>query len=339
MPGWEQLGMQAAGSAVNAGMGLLLQGVNDRRQLRQQEKLQNLQIAGNKQLTDYNFAKQMEMWKNTNYPAQMAMLKAAGLNPALIYENGGMGAQTNITQGNITGGQAPTGGQEIPQMMAMGLTRELQQAQIENIKAQTDKTRAEVPKIGAEINSINQAITESIERIGNIKQQTKNLQAQEQLTNLESGLKQLQQQYESATIQDRIKLLNTTLQQAQQSLRLITTDADINDETKQNQIKQVEASLFLTYAQTRLATSAKHLTDQQIQTEQAKLNQIAAQIVQGARRLDIDKMNAETHRTEQWHRTTEVEDPIGDLLDKVGFLLPIPGLKSRPNEVGFKRKN
>ena len=54
-------------------MGLLLEGHNDRRQLRQQEKLQNLEIKGSKELTDYNAAKQLEMWKATNYPAQVAI--------------------------------------------------------------------------------------------------------------------------------------------------------------------------------------------------------------------------------------------------------------------------
>ena len=66
------LGMQAASQAasglIGTGLGLLLEGHNDRRQLRQQEKLQNLEIKGSKELTDYNAAKQLEMWKATNYP-------------------------------------------------------------------------------------------------------------------------------------------------------------------------------------------------------------------------------------------------------------------------------
>ena len=92
------LGMQAASQAasglIGTGMGLLLEGHNDRRQLRQQEKLQNLEIKGSKELTDYNAAKQLEMWKATNYPAQVEQMKLAGLNPALAYGMGGAGGVT-----------------------------------------------------------------------------------------------------------------------------------------------------------------------------------------------------------------------------------------------------
>ena len=102
------LGMQAASQAasglIGTGMGLLLEGHNDRRQLRQQEKLQNLEIKGSKELTDYNAAKQLEMWKATNYPAQVEQMKLAGLNPALAYGMGGGGGVTaNVATGKTSG--------------------------------------------------------------------------------------------------------------------------------------------------------------------------------------------------------------------------------------------
>ena len=108
MPGWEQLGMQAANQGLGAILGLALQGQADRRQLAQQGKLQALQIKGSKELTDYNANKQMEMWRNTSYPAQMEMLKKAGLNPALIYEGSGQGGSTSLSTGNVASGNAPT---------------------------------------------------------------------------------------------------------------------------------------------------------------------------------------------------------------------------------------
>ena len=53
-------------------------------------KLQNLEIKGSKELTDYNAAKQLEMWKATNYPAQVefdlvsSALSAEPMDSALI---------------------------------------------------------------------------------------------------------------------------------------------------------------------------------------------------------------------------------------------------------------
>ena len=56
---------QGIQGAIGAGLGLLLQKGQDRRQIRQQEKLQALEIAGQKQLTDYNQKKALEMWEAT----------------------------------------------------------------------------------------------------------------------------------------------------------------------------------------------------------------------------------------------------------------------------------
>ena len=46
---------------------------------------------------------QLEMWEKTNYPAQVAQMRKAGLNPALMYGQAGAGGQL--------GGTAPSGGE------------------------------------------------------------------------------------------------------------------------------------------------------------------------------------------------------------------------------------
>ena len=125
------------------------------------------------------------MWKATSYPAQMAMLKEAGLNPALIYGSSGPGGMTNVATGNVASGSAPVGGGEIQSMMAMGLTRELQRAQIENIKAQTDKTKAEtgavapgIEKTQAETGNIK--IDTELKKLEQAFQDGNNLQCKQQ---------------------------------------------------------------------------------------------------------------------------------------------------------------
>ena len=98
---------QAAQSAIGAGFGLLLQKGQDRRQIKQQEKLQALEIAGQKQLTDYNQEKALEMWEKTGYGAQKEQMKGAGLNPGLMYGMSGGGGQTaQVAPGNVSGGNA-----------------------------------------------------------------------------------------------------------------------------------------------------------------------------------------------------------------------------------------
>lgn len=138
----DQLTMQAGntlpGAAIGTGLGLLFQGANDRRQLRQQQKLQDMQIQGNMQMMDYSMAKQLQMWKDTSYGAQKDQMNQAGINPALMYGMGGAGGQsTGNAQGSVTGGQAPGGGGEIGMGLQNAAQLALMDAQRKNIEADT----------------------------------------------------------------------------------------------------------------------------------------------------------------------------------------------------------
>jgi len=143
----EQLGMQAGSQAMGGIMGMLLGGYNDERQLRQQEELNRMQIRGNKEMMDYSMAKQLQMWKDTNYNAQLAEMKKAGLSPGLMY---GMKGGGGITVGSPSGGvgpaNAPVGGREVQDIMQMAMQTQMMKAQIENMKADTEKKRVEAEK-------------------------------------------------------------------------------------------------------------------------------------------------------------------------------------------------
>ena len=139
------LANEAAGattSLIGTGMGMALAGWQDRRQLRQQQKLQNLQLQGNKQMADYNQALQYDMWQKTGPVGQMEQLEKAGLNPGLIYGMGGAGGQTTGSpSGAISGSQAnnsdPTG------MGLMMLQAKMQEAQIKVAEAQAKNIDAD----------------------------------------------------------------------------------------------------------------------------------------------------------------------------------------------------
>lgn len=138
----DQIGAQAAG----VGMGLLLEGHNDRRQLRQEKALQEQQIYGAQKLTDYQYKKQLEMWEATNYAAQVEQLEKAGLNAGLLYGmSGGGGATTGSGGGGAPSkGNAPAGGGEVMGMMQMSLMdaqRKVLETQAELNQAEADKKR------------------------------------------------------------------------------------------------------------------------------------------------------------------------------------------------------
>ena len=54
-----------------------------------QKKLMGIQLDNQRNLNKQGQELAMKTWRETNYPAQMKMLKEAGLNPGLLY---GMGS-------------------------------------------------------------------------------------------------------------------------------------------------------------------------------------------------------------------------------------------------------
>lgn len=264
-----QLGMQAASQAasglIGTGMGLLLEGHNDRRQLRQQEKLQNLEIKGSKELTDYNAAKQLEMWKATNYPAQVEQMKLAGLNPALAYGMGGGGGVTaNVATGKTSGGQAPSGGGEILAAQAMGLQLKMQEAQIKNLEADTNLKNADAsnrPLQGKNIEASTSSILQGIE----------NAKAQEKLLEATAKLKELSFYKESQTMNDVINGIRNQVEIQAETLESLKMQNEITQATLQDKIQQIKSEAIqiflinkLTEVNTDKARADINLTNQKI---------------------------------------------------------------------------
>ena len=131
---------QAAATAANTGLGMLLQGHNNRVQLKQQGKLGRQQLQLNKEMLNYQQQKQLEMWNATNYSAQIDHMKKAGLNPGLAYGMSGGGGLTAGGGAPNVGQPAAAQGQEIMNMQLLGAQKELLEAQTEKTKAEAAKT-------------------------------------------------------------------------------------------------------------------------------------------------------------------------------------------------------
>lgn len=135
----------AAGNVAGGILGMVTAGAQDRRQIKQQQKLTDIQVKAQKDLTDYSNQKQLEMWHNTSYGAQREELEKAGLNPALMYGMGGGGGVTTGAGGATSAGSgtASTGAanQEAQTGMALMI------AQTAALTAQAKKTNAEAEKI------------------------------------------------------------------------------------------------------------------------------------------------------------------------------------------------
>lgn len=259
---------------IGAGMGMALGNWNDERQLRQQGRLMNQQIIGQKEMTDYQNKAALQMWKDTNYWAQVEEMKKAGLNPALLYGmGGGGGATAHSASGNVTGGNAPTGGQEVIQGVGMGIQTALMDAQRKNIEADTklkeataektsgvdtEKTTAETTVIKAtnelqkmDITLHEQTLWERINEIvsRSIEQQEKGIMAG------------MDREIKDKTIQDNIDIIKTTALKVMVEKRLLDAQITLTEE----QIKKISAEIWTMV--TNAQTAQGHLNVQQAQQQ------------------------------------------------------------------------
>lgn len=218
-----------AGTLASAALGIGQGAINDARQIQQQGILNKQQMTQNQQMAQFNYDQQMRMWRETGYGGQMNEMIKAGLNPALMYgQGGGASGTVNAQSGDVNAAKAPTGGGEIQAQMAMGMQRELLDAQKENIKADTVLKQQQAAKTGGVDTTEGQA------RIENTKQQTTNAGIEQKQRETELKIRQ-----ESAgDVIDRISYETRT---ALQELQSATVKAGIDRGTISEQMTTIKA--------------------------------------------------------------------------------------------------
>ncbi len=277
-----QYAQQGIGGAISAGIGMLTGQYNDKRQLEQQQKLNDMQLASNKQMSDYQYQKQLQMWQATSYPAQMEQLKKAGLNRALMYgEGGGGGTTTGGSAASVSAPEAPKGGGEAMGMMTQSNIA-LQQAQIRLINAQADKLGAETPTSG-NIGDSN---------IANTNADVANKAVQNRLLRAEAEIKE-------ATIENAISLIQAEQQNAWRNNDLLTNNVWIQNNTSQAQITEANAKAIGALLTNKEIASRTKLNDEQRESISVKLAQEWTALQIAEKNANVNADNAETNRLNQ----------------------------------------
>ena len=76
----------SGGSQVgNSIISMIGQRRREQRAMNNQIRLMDIQARNQQMLNEHGQRLQLKTWEQTNYPAQVQMLKEAGLNPALLY--------------------------------------------------------------------------------------------------------------------------------------------------------------------------------------------------------------------------------------------------------------
>ena len=193
-----------------------------------------MQVAANKQMADYEQELGLKMWKDTNYPAQVEMMKAAGLNPAAVLSNGGGGSgATGASAAGVGGGQAANAAQTQANQNELGL----QMAQMQLVQAQTEKTKAEAENIAGEERNKLAAEVESL------SQGVKNLKAKEELDRAQTSLVNLNRDILTATKDDAVKMVQEGAREAFHGANIAANQEYVNTQTTKTRIDTITAEL------------------------------------------------------------------------------------------------
>lgn len=330
MPFIEALGQQMISQAASQAMGGLGGAIfgkgADRRQRKQQEKLNIINQRAHEAMTEYNMKKQLEMWEKTGYGAQIKQIKDAGLNAGLIYGMGGAGGQSsNVDTGSAATATAPNEG--MSQFAGMGMQGGLIPAQIDLIKAQTENVKADTTKKSGVDTEKGWA------EIDNLFADTKNKEANTKWQSLKTKLDEIELKFNSNQLnyEAREDILIQAARQAKEIGDQMETKTGTDRMAQRFYIETMRTELARLGIESQLKEAQINLTKEQttaisegiaqawenvaqgwenlgIQDQknviQREINQLTERgIITQEQRLELDKKIATSDNTRSWFET------------------------------------
>lgn len=303
-----------AGEAIGAVAGTVAGGIYDQLTMSQQDKrtkkFMDIQHKNNQEMMQQQFMNQTglnkqghelqyEMWLKTNYPEQVKQMKAAGLNPALMYGMKGGGGATTGSQGggSAAGGNAGLG------MAASSKGADMQAgliaAQTEMMKANARDKNADADiKEGGGSDKMAAEIENLLAQAGKNGEEMKRLELENKMT------KEVWNSRVSKEINDAVLSANQA--------KLAESQTSLNEEQTK-------------YISKNFEVIAGRLNNEIIQTGILKLNAESKKIEADAKRVDsltkkielevrkeITQMNIDQSEREAWIKFGS--KLIGDLL-------------------------
>ena len=275
---------------ITQGIGGLFGGIGKRKRQKQAEAFQRemmekqhqyelekmgLQADYNKQQAEYTSSLQKDMWDYTNYENQVKHLEAAGLNPGLLYgQSGGGGVSTGTAQAaGVSQGESAA--------VAMGLQARSIMADIDKTEAEASLAKAEAMKTagidtlkgGSEIK-----LNESLEQLNKINSKLGALKGTLTMKDIDNA-------------EQQFKILG-------KQLRILGTEADIKDSTKESAINKAFQEVINMGIQGALWDTQGKLNEQQIK-ESKKRMEVMEQEMSGfwyrliTGRISADAMEAQ----------------------------------------------
>lgn len=229
--------MMALASLAGTGLGMLDRKQQQKDQIKQQQKLQDMQIKGQKEMGEFNQGLALDMWNKTGAEAQRKQLEKAGLNVGLMYGGSGSGGGTTSTPtGSVSGGSASLPDSVTGMGIQAGLQMALLKAQKENIEADTEKKKADAEKTAG----VDTKLAEnSIEKL---KQDTANAAIQGEIARYQEEMAKVDANIKTNTQWDIQKQIEFATWRTEVETKKAATEGRITEETANEVIKQINTN-------------------------------------------------------------------------------------------------
>lgn len=276
------------GSGIFGVFGTALnQAMSDATQTQQwanQLKLMEIQNRYNEQMAQRNQERNKELWDYTNYENQKKHMKAAGLNPALMYGMGGGGGVSS------SGAQGQGVTQPTDRSIEMGIQRQGMGLQLANLASQVELNKSQANKNNAEAEKTKGIDTELQKAsMENIIAQTSNEKIKKGLIYADTRFKDAMEEFTRGKVEEtgwNVKNLMKSLELADKTIESTDLDNELKSRTMESNVKQAEETLKNTMADTIVKFS-----QEKVNNEEAKA--ISEKVKQGWSEIAIDMATKE----------------------------------------------
>ena len=222
------------------------------------------QVKSQKELTKFNADQQLRLFEETGYGAQVRQMENAGLNPGLIYSQGGKGGDSSLNASS---------GVDVPYVEKTNMMDiALKSAQVEMLKSQAEKNIADAEKTkGVDTD-------EGKARIENLQQGVKTAKAQEAWLKVETDLKAIEQYEKIASQEDRLDYIKYYTKQALHNASIAENEEWLSSETKKNKRDIIRANAIQGFLQ-------NELTKETLQKLKKKLEKLQIELTKNGWKL------------------------------------------------------
>lgn len=281
-------------------------------QYERQKELMDVQLKNQSVLNQQGQKLALDTWEKTNYPAQVAMMKKAGLNPALMYGSAGSGGTTHAgSGGSAAGGNASQAyPMEISSLMSMRAT----EANIKLMEAEANKTNKEANVIGTT------GVEEAYARIKNLGAMAGNAEADTALKNAETAFKKIQTEYMEKSMDESINAIVLNNKELANRIRIGAAQANISEATVNESITQLRLTTVKQGLEIALLKEGILKTQSEIDLNRAQIEQWSQEISQGWERLNQGQQQIEIQKNLQAFNTS-LPAKIGQWTGIIGNIL------------------